>query len=105
MVGNLLDNACKWAEEKVAVSALSSRQGRTLITITDDGPGLSDEQKKRVLERGERLDESKPGSGLGLGIVKEIAALYGGTLTLNRSQSGGLSCELDLPAVERANAT
>ncbi len=104
MVGNLLDNACKWAEEKVAVVAVPGKQGRLLITVTDDGPGLSDEQKKRVLERGERLDESKPGSGLGLGIVKEIAALYGGTLTLNRSQSGGLSSELDLPAVERASA-
>jgi signal transduction histidine kinase len=72
------------------------------IVVADDGPGLSDEQKKRVLERGERLDESKPGSGLGLGIVREIASLYGGTFALGRSQAGGLSVELDLPAVDRA---
>jgi signal transduction histidine kinase len=70
--------------------------------ICDDGPGLTDEQKKRVVERGERLDESKPGSGLGLGIVKEIASLYGGHLKLERAPAGGLSAELDLPSVERA---
>jgi signal transduction histidine kinase len=71
--------------------------------VTDDGPGLSDEQKKRVLERGERLDETKPGSGLGLGIVREIASLYGGTFMLDRSEAGGLSVELDLPALDRSS--
>ena len=103
MVGNLLDNACKWADRNVSVTADAGIQlGRLLITINDDGPGLSGEQKVRVLERGERLDESKPGSGLGLGIVKDIAALYGGTLELNRSSDGGLSVVLDLPAIERS---
>ncbi len=101
MVGNLLDNACKWAEGEVTVTVVSSRPARLSVVVGDDGPGLTDEQKKRVIERGERLDESKPGSGLGLSIVKEIAALYGGFLTLNRSQAGGLSAELDLPSVER----
>jgi signal transduction histidine kinase len=102
MVGNLLDNACKWADSEVSVTVSSTKPGRISVVVTDDGPGLNDEQKRRVLERGERLDESKPGSGLGLGIVKEIASLYGGTLTLGRSGDGGLSAELDLPAVERA---
>ncbi len=101
MVGNLLDNACKWADSDVSVTVSAGRPGRLSVVVTDDGPGLNDEQKRRVIERGERLDESKPGSGLGLGIVKEIASLYGGQLTLGRSEAGGLSAELDLPAVER----
>jgi len=101
MVGNLLDNACKWAEGEVTVTVSAGRPGRLSVVVSDDGPGLTDEQKKRVVERGERLDESKPGSGLGLGIVKEIAALYGGYLTLGRAPAGGLSAELELPSVER----
>ncbi|NOT40549.1 MAG: sensor histidine kinase [Alphaproteobacteria bacterium] len=101
MVGNLLDNACKWADGEVTVTVATSKPGRLSVLVVDDGPGLTDEQKKRVIERGERLDESKPGSGLGLGIVKEIAELYGGQLTLGRAQAGGLSAELDLPSVER----
>jgi signal transduction histidine kinase len=103
MVGNLLDNACKWAESDVKVIASPGQQGgRMRIEVVDDGPGLSDEQKRRVLERGERMDESKPGSGLGLGIVKDIASLYGGLFTLDRSPEGGLSVTLDLPSVERS---
>jgi signal transduction histidine kinase len=102
MVGNLLDNACKWAEGEVAVTVSPGKPGRLSVVVADDGPGLTDEQKKRVVERGERLDESKPGSGLGLSIVKEIASLYGGYLTLGRAAAGGLSAELDLPSVERA---
>ncbi len=99
MVGNLLDNACKFAEGEVTVTVSTPRSGRLKVAVCDDGPGLNEEQKKRVLERGERLDESKPGSGLGLGIVKEIASLYGGTLNLARAEAGGLCAELDLPAV------
>ena len=105
MLGNLVDNACKWAEGLVTISATAgSLPGRIRIQVADDGPGLSEAQKKRVLERGERLDESKPGSGLGLGIVKEIAALYGGSLFLDRTETGGLLVELDLPAVDRAGS-
>ena len=104
MLGNLVDNACKWAEGLVTITATSgAAPARIKIQVADDGPGLSEEQKKRVLERGERLDESKPGSGLGLGIVKEISTLYGGSLKLGRAESGGLLVELDLPAVERTS--
>jgi signal transduction histidine kinase len=100
MIGNLLDNACKWAEGEVSVTvAAAARPGRLTVVVADDGPGLTDEQQRRVIDRGERLDESKPGSGLGLGIVREIASLYGGTLTLGRAKAGGLSAELDLPGV------
>jgi signal transduction histidine kinase len=102
MIGNLMDNACKWAEGEVTVSASAGRPGRLLIAVSDDGPGLDEAQQQRVLERGERLDETKPGSGLGLGIVKEIASLYGGKFELKRSPAGGLTVELDLPAAERA---
>ena len=103
MVGNLLDNACKWAESQVGVTATYAKPGRLRITIVDDGPGLSDEQKMRVLEHGERMDESKPGSGLGLGIVKDISTLYGGTFSLERAPTGGLQVTLDLPAADRAS--
>jgi signal transduction histidine kinase len=102
MIGNLMDNACKWAEGEVTVTVSPGKPGRLLVVVADDGPGLNDQQKQRVVERGERLDESKPGSGLGLGIVKEIASLYGGKFELGRSASGGLAVELDLPAAERA---
>jgi signal transduction histidine kinase len=102
MVGNLIDNACKWAEGEVNIAVRAGGPGRLIVAVSDDGPGLTDEQVVRVLEKGERLDQSKPGSGLGVGIVKEIAQLYGGTLTLGRAEAGGLLAVLDLPAVERA---
>jgi signal transduction histidine kinase len=100
MIGNLLDNACKWAMEQVEIVVAPAGAGRLNITVADDGPGLTDDQMSRVLERGERLDQSKSGSGLGISIVKEIAALYGGALTLGRSSSGGLVAHLILPAAD-----
>jgi len=99
MLGNLIDNACKWARSKVMVS--SKRFGRSVrITVEDDGPGIPEQQRAEVLERGRRLDLAAPGSGLGLGIVQDVAELYGGSLTLEISPLGGLSAELDLPAAE-----
>lgn len=100
MIGNLLDNACKWASEQVEVEVSAAGVGRLSVTVSDDGPGLDEDQIKRVLERGERLDQSKPGSGLGLSIVKEIADLYGGVLALRRAPLGGLQTELLLPRAE-----
>jgi signal transduction histidine kinase len=103
MVGNLVDNACKWAGSRVAVSAealLAGKANRQLrLVVEDDGPGLTPEQSEQVLARGRRLDETKPGSGLGLAIVSELASMYGGRLSLGRSAGGGLRCELILPAV------
>ncbi|MEI9932739.1 MAG: ATP-binding protein [Rhizomicrobium sp.] len=69
------------------------------MTVEDDGPGLKPEDRERVLERGERLDESVPGSGLGLSIVEDIAKLYGGSLELGTSDAGGLKASLNLPAI------
>jgi signal transduction histidine kinase len=100
MIGNLVDNACKWATAWVRVSAETASEGGRAwlrILIDDDGPGLPDEARAEVLRRGRRLDETKPGSGLGLAIVGDLAALYRGTLALDRSPLGGLRAVLELP--------
>jgi signal transduction histidine kinase len=104
MVGNLVDNACKWATARVSIEALVEQPAEagaspTLrILVDDDGRGLSEQERAQVSRRGQRLDESKPGSGLGLSIVVDLAALYGGSLTLGRAPIGGLRAELLLPA-------
>ena len=102
MLGNLIDNACKWAERKVQVNARVAvpRAGPPMveITVADDGPGMSDAQIAAARQRGVRHDEAKPGSGLGLAIVEDIARLYGGALDLSRNDTGGLSARLTLPA-------
>ncbi len=102
ILGNLCDNACKWARGKVAVevAASTSRRssGRLSIHIEDDGPGLSDEQRARIGKRGVRLDETKPGTGLGLSIVTDLVQSYRGSLRLDRSPMGGLRVDLVLPS-------
>lgn len=97
MAGNLIDNACKWAKKEVTVNCRSDHNRLTLI-IEDDGPGIAEEEIATITRRGRKLDERSPGHGHGLGIVEDIANLYGGTLTLGRSEMGGLKAELDLPA-------
>jgi len=99
MSGNLIDNACKWARSRVAVTASPVANSRWHLTVDDDGPGLAPENRERVLERGEKLDETMPGSGLGLSIVEDIAKLYGGTFELGTSPLGGLEARLNLPAI------
>jgi signal transduction histidine kinase len=102
MVGNLVDNACKWAQSRVAIEVLKERtedERRMIrIIVDDDGPGLTPAEREQVARRGRRLDETKPGSGLGLSIVVELAALYGGSFTLGTAPLGGLRAELVLPA-------
>lgn len=100
MAGNLLDNACKWSKGQVGVRLSSERNAKgtqLLIRIDDNGPGLSEDDARKVLRRGVRLDEKTPGSGLGLDIVKELVDVYGGSLELKRSALGGLLVELRLP--------
>lgn len=101
MVGNLVDNACKWAQSRVSVEVFPERaedaRHMVRIVVDDDGPGLSPSQREQVSRRGQRLDEAKPGSGLGLSIVTELSALYGGGLTLSNAPIGGLRAELVLP--------
>ncbi|MEA2880017.1 MAG: hypothetical protein QOF14_5213 [Hyphomicrobiales bacterium] len=106
MIGNLVDNACKWAQSRVAIEVLAARADTPQtahslrVVVDDDGPGLTPSERERVqvARRGNRLDETKPGSGLGLSIVTDLAALYGGALTLGTAPIGGLRAELVLPA-------
>lgn len=99
MIGNLLDNAGKWAKSRVTIDVCVEGASRpTLrVTIDDDGPGLASHLRAAATQRGRRLDETKPGSGLGLSIVVDLAAAYGGSLQLDDSPSGGLRAELRLP--------
>jgi signal transduction histidine kinase len=102
ILGNLCDNACKWAKSRVNVTATAitvrKGPGRLAIWIEDDGPGLTPEQRAQIGKRGVRLDETKPGSGLGLSIVTDLVQSYRGTLSLGQSPRGGLRVDLDLPS-------
>lgn len=104
MMGNLLDNACKWTKSKVDIRVKvlpGAKQvtGRQLtITVNDDGPGLPPGGMESVLKRGKRLDETKPGSGLGLSIVADLSEMYYGSFKLENAPKGGLSAKLVLPA-------
>ena len=104
MLGNLLDNACKWAKKDVSLLIQNGGRDdkidprRLLIKVEDDGPGLTSEQRSRIGKRGLRLDETKPGTGLGLSIVTDLVQSYRGTLSLGQATKGGLSVTLDLPA-------
>ncbi len=90
MLGNLVDNACKWAQSRVSIEVTSERQEGdprkpvVRVVVDDDGPGLSPAEREQVSRRGQRLDETKPGSGLGLSIVVELASLYGGSAHARR---------------------
>jgi signal transduction histidine kinase len=98
MAGNLMDNACKWARHRVRVRAVADGS-QLVLSVEDDGPGLSADERTKVGERGERLDESVPGSGLGLAIVRDISKLYKGFFDLEASELGGLKAVLTLPAI------
>ena len=103
IVGNLVDNACKWARSRVDIAVDyeapgEDAAGRLTIRIDDDGPGLTEGEMEAATARGKRLDETKPGSGLGLSIVTDLIALYQGAFRLSRSPAGGLRAEVDLPA-------
>ena len=97
MLGNLIDNACKWACSKVDISAQCADEHLTLV-VEDDGDGVPETLRNEIIERGRRLDEEVPGSGLGLDIVRDIAELYRGSLELEQSSSGGIRASLVLPS-------
>jgi signal transduction histidine kinase len=100
MLGNLLDNACKWASSRVAMSSTLSSSGddaHLVILVDDDGPGLDPSMRAQVLQRGVRADQQVRGSGLGLAIVSDLAELYGGSVTLETSPLGGTRARLLLP--------
>ena len=96
MLGNLLDNACKWAKSHVTLESTNGAGG-VAITIDDDGPGLDPSMRDAVLQRGVRVDEAAPGSGLGLAIVRDLAEVYGGSVSLDASPLGGVRARLELP--------
>ena len=106
MLGNLLDNACKWARSRVHVSGAPVEadlqvglrdRGKITINVDDDGAGLEPSLRQTVLKRGVRADETAPGSGLGLAIVRDLADAYGGTIKLDASPDGGVRARLTLP--------
>jgi two-component system sensor histidine kinase PhoQ len=101
LLGNLLDNASKWCKERVRVSAspdpTAPPRQRLRIVVEDDGPGISQGDSERVLERGVRIDQQVPGHGLGLNMVRDTVDLYGGTLKIERSELGGARISLALP--------
>jgi signal transduction histidine kinase len=96
MLGNLLDNACKWARSRVAISSFSD-DTQILISVDDDGSGIEPSMRAEVLQRGVRADQQVRGSGLGLAIVSDLAELYGGSVTLETSPLGGTRARLQLP--------
>ena len=99
MIGNLLDNACKWGRSHVRVRSTAA-DGVILVEVEDDGRGLAPDLRERVLQRGVRADEAAPGFGFGLTIVRDLAEIYGGRITLDSSPLGGLHARLQLPAAE-----
>jgi len=96
MLGNLIDNACKWARSRVSISS-SIEDTHLAVAVDDDGPGLDPSMRAQVLQRGVRADQRIRGSGLGLAIVSDLAELYGGSVTLETSPLGGTRARLELP--------
>jgi signal transduction histidine kinase len=99
MLGNLLDNACKWARARIAVTTRTDA-GALIVEVDDDGPGIEPAMRDAVMRRGVRADETAPGSGLGLAIARELAELYGGGVTLGTAPMGGLRARLRLPLAD-----
>lgn len=95
VLGNLLDNAYKYCRSRVEVT-VEQRAGRLMVTVADDGRGIAPDEVERLIERGGRADESVPGQGIGLAVVREIVALYGGTLRIDRSGWGGAAVHVEL---------
>lgn len=96
LLGNLLDNACKWAHSRVQLRVERTAENY-LLEVEDDGPGIAAERRAEVLKRGSRLDEQVAGHGLGLGIARDIVAAWGGRLELQGSALGGLCVRIELP--------
>jgi len=107
LAGNLLDNACKWCEREVRISVVPSVSADAIasgmvLSVADDGPGIPEDAANALLQRGMRLDESTPGHGIGLAIVKDIARSYGGTLSIQESKLGGAEITVSIPPVSSA---
>ncbi len=107
LAGNLLDNACKWCEKRVRISVVPSTSASVVasgmvLTVSDDGPGIPKDAADALLQRGMRLDESTPGHGIGLAVVKDIARSYGGQLSISKSELGGAEISVSIPPVSNS---
>jgi signal transduction histidine kinase len=100
IAGNAMENACKWCRGRVRVRAAALSPEQLTLVVEDDGAGLPADRREEVVRRGARLDESAPGSGLGLSIIDELARAYDGALRLENSSLGGLRLEVDLPRAD-----
>ena len=109
LAGNLLDNACKWCKGQVSISVVPAEDEKAIasgmvLTVEDDGPGIPEQAAEALLQRGMRLDESTPGHGIGLAVVKDIARSYGGQLSIGRSALGGAKIVVLIPPVGEGKA-
>ena len=100
LVGNLMDNALRWAHSDVHLNVQVQEQ-QLVLTVSDDGPGMSEVECQQAVQRGKRLDEKRSGSGLGLAIVTDLVSLYNGQMHLSRGNAGGLEVMVELPIVAR----
>lgn len=98
VIGNIMDNACKWCRQRVRINC-TLHQGRAKLTIADDGPGIDPSQVALITERGGRIDQAVPGQGIGLAVVVDIIEAYQGKLSVTHSDLGGAAIAIDLPAV------
>jgi len=96
ILGNLLDNACKWCNQRVRIQATLTNK-KALFIISDDGPGIEQSQIDLILQRGGRADQAKPGQGIGLSVVVDIVNAYKGELSITHSDMGGAAFSFDLP--------
>ena len=109
LAGNLLDNACKWCDKQVRISVVPTVGARAIasgmvLSVSDDGPGIPQDAAEALLQRGMRLDEAKPGHGIGLAVVKEIARSYGGQLSIQESKLGGAEITVSIPPAAPAKS-
>jgi two-component system sensor histidine kinase PhoQ len=109
LAGNLLDNACKWCEKRVRVNLVPLRAAGTgavgiVLSVSDDGPGIPEDAAGVLMQRGMRLDESTPGHGIGLAVVKDIARSYGGHLSIQKSKMGGAKIIVSIPPLTTADS-
>jgi signal transduction histidine kinase len=102
LLGNLLENACKWATSTVTLAAQNSGD-RVRVTVLDDGAGVPDDALTVLTGRGVRLDQRVPGTGLGLAIAQDIAEAYGGSLTFSNRSEGGFAAVAELPSQQKSN--
>ncbi|MCP1673793.1 two-component system sensor histidine kinase PhoQ [Natronocella acetinitrilica] len=97
LLGNLVENATRYCDGNIRLAAMDNGPGTLTLVVEDDGPGISEASRQRVLDRGERADEQAPGSGIGLAVVADLCRAYGGTITIDTGDLGGARITLTIP--------